>query len=440
MSNDDIKFNSNISDEERNEFNGFEDNLEDDIDELFNMSEDTDQIPSPDDISVSKKDLSKFKLDYLARKLFVQEFTKEFLSNTQKYDGVSRDQVRFLIRIYYVVQKIRIRINNQIEAYLKAHPKEKTDVWQHLYNQFYLLEKEIEKIVAIYYKLHPFKWFFEQTVGIGPILASLLMSNIDISRANTAGAIWRYAGLINEEWKPGQKRPWNSDLKTGCWKIGQSFIKFADHPNGVYGKIYKAQKDLYWDRNINGDHKNRAIQIATDRDMNKLQFGKLYYQGKVDPVLMRAELIRVENEKIRIKQLKAAAKLAGQKVPTIPAPSIVHDNVLAKDGKGLPMLPPAHIDAMASRYAVKMFLSHLYEKWREFEGLPLAEPYMIAIKNHTHKYEAPQVAPSNKSSRKTTYTKSTSRTTSRSASTKTYKSTSNPRSVTYDLINDAVNS
>lgn len=359
--------------------------------------ENENQIPDSSDTNlIDTSDLSKYDLNYLARKLFIQEFTKEVLVNTQKYDGVSKDQVKFLIRMYYVIQKIRIRFNNQISAYIKDHPKEKTDIWQHLYNQFYILEKEIEKVIAIYYKIHPFKWFFEQTIGIGPILASLLLSNIDINRAKTAGAIWRYAGFINEEWKPGQKRPWNSDLKTGCWKIGQSFIKFADHPNGVYGKIYKAQKNLYWNRNISGEYKDRATQIAMSRDMNKFEFGKLYYQGKVDPILMRNELDRIEHEKNQIKQIKATAKLNKQKVPTIQAPSIIHDNVLAKNGNGVPMLPPAHIDAMASRYAVKMFLSHLYEKWREFEGLPLAEPYMIAIKNHTHKYEPFQVEPRKK--------------------------------------------
>jgi hypothetical protein len=34
-------------------------------------------------------------------------------------------------------------------------------------------------------------------------------------------------------------------------------------------------------------------------------------------------------------------------------------------------LPPAHLDARARRYAVKIFLSHLYAEWRKLEGMPV---------------------------------------------------------------------
>lgn len=42
-----------------------------------------------------------------------------------------------------------------------------------------------------------------------------------------------------------------------------------------------------------------------------------------------------------------------------------------------------HIDAMAKRKAVKLFLSHLYVKWRELEGLPVRPPYVIEKMGHT---------------------------------------------------------
>jgi len=42
-----------------------------------------------------------------------------------------------------------------------------------------------------------------------------------------------------------------------------------------------------------------------------------------------------------------------------------------------------HIDAMARRYAVKMFLSHLWEKWRTLEGLTVRAPYAIDKLGHT---------------------------------------------------------
>ena len=46
-----------------------------------------------------------------------------------------------------------------------------------------------------------------------------------------------------------------------------------------------------------------------------------------------------------------------------------------------------HIDAMARRYAVKMFLSHLWEQWRILEDLPVRQPYAIGKLGHTGKIE-----------------------------------------------------
>lgn len=47
-----------------------------------------------------------------------------------------------------------------------------------------------------------------------------------------------------------------------------------------------------------------------------------------------------------------------------------------------------HIDRMAMRQAVKIFLSNLWVKWREYENLPVSLPYAQVILNHDH-YIAP---------------------------------------------------
>lgn len=44
-----------------------------------------------------------------------------------------------------------------------------------------------------------------------------------------------------------------------------------------------------------------------------------------------------------------------------------------------------HIDAMAKRKAVKLFVSHLYEAWRTLEGLPTRPPYVLEYGGHTTK-------------------------------------------------------
>jgi len=42
-----------------------------------------------------------------------------------------------------------------------------------------------------------------------------------------------------------------------------------------------------------------------------------------------------------------------------------------------------HIDMRARRYVAKRFLSHLWVKWREFDGLSVSQPYVQAILGHT---------------------------------------------------------
>lgn len=48
-----------------------------------------------------------------------------------------------------------------------------------------------------------------------------------------------------------------------------------------------------------------------------------------------------------------------------------------------------HIHNMAKRKTVKLFLSHLWERWRRLEGLPVRGPYAIEKMGHTTKEDTP---------------------------------------------------
>lgn len=43
-----------------------------------------------------------------------------------------------------------------------------------------------------------------------------------------------------------------------------------------------------------------------------------------------------------------------------------------------------HIDMMAMRKMIKLFLSHLWLEWRKAEGLPITNPYVQDIKGHSN--------------------------------------------------------
>jgi hypothetical protein len=53
-------------------------------------------------------------------------------------------------------------------------------------------------------------------------------------------------------------------------------------------------------------------------------------------------------------------------------------------------LPKAHLTSRAARYAVKIFISHLYERWYElYRKTTPPAPFAISILGHAHKIEPP---------------------------------------------------
>lgn len=258
---------------------------------------------------------------------------------------MSDAEARFLVDAYYSMQDQRIRSDGQIRSISKnpvdtgeldpetgepVKAVEPHDVLKWLSVQSETLEGQIKRALEKYVGAHVMgDWLFG-VYGIGPVIAAGLLAHIDINEAPTAGHIWAFAGLDpTAEWKKGERRPWNADLRVLCWKAGESFIKFHNRKECFYGHVYKSQKDFYIRRNEAGA-----------------------YAGQAADILAR--------KKFRIETDAYAAYSTGR-------------------------LPPAHIHARARRYAVKLFLSHLHgEMYRRILKREPPLPYPIAHLGHAH--------------------------------------------------------
>jgi hypothetical protein len=242
-----------------------------------------------------------------------------------------------LVRLYYLVQGQRIRIMNQSRALVDKYiddPRvdELTDlsisnqVLRYFIEQFSTLENEMKLVLDRYVDSHVMGEWLKGIYGIGPILSGGLLAHIDISRVLYVTQIWSFAGLNPKaEWKKGQIRPWNAELKSLCWKIGVSFMKFHKRPECIYGHIYKERKTYEQERNEAGRYR----------------------------------------------------QIANELLPKFSKSTETYKHLLA--GK----LSPGHIDARARRYAVKFFLSHLFEVWFEKHyGRKPPEFYAFAILDH----------------------------------------------------------
>lgn len=302
---------------------------------------------------------------------------------------LSDDEARYLVSQYYTMQEDRKRASNQSRALVQDDKPSLVIDW--LADQSSTLEQQIKRALAVYTDNHVVGAWMKSIYGIGPVLSAGLLAHINITKAPTAGHIWRFAGLDpNVEWpsteealkwvntqpygnsepeiytaaaerygrnadtlrryaeanidgvhrpptkmsiaKAISRRPWNQELKTLTWKVGQSFMKFSNAEECFYGHVYKERKAFEIKRNDEGFNRELALSLAS--------------------------------------KVGAATEARGH----------------YEGGK----LPPSQLDGRARRYAVKLFLSHLQMVWyKAHYGVEPPLPYPIAILGHAHMIEPP---------------------------------------------------
>jgi hypothetical protein len=249
---------------------------------------------------------------------------------------LTRD-ARFLVDSYFIIQKHRVRTENQYGNYKRGQDKEdavNSGPIKWLADNFYDVENEIKKALAFYVSEHPIGEWMTSVYGIGPVISAGLLSHIDITKAKTAGDIWRFAGLDpTVKWEKGKKRPFNMRLKVICYYAGSCFQKFSGRDQCYYGKIYAERRRYEIEKNERLEYKDQADELLKRVRKNTVAY-KFLSQGK---------------------------------------------------------LAPAHINMRAMRYAVKIFLSHLHEVWYTavFNERP-PKPYAISILGHAHYIPPPK--------------------------------------------------
>jgi len=174
--------------------------------------------------------------------------------------------------------------------------------------------------------------------GIGDHTAAKLISLID-DPANfaTISKLWRFSGygLMNgkiDRPTKGETLPYNRRLKSELRLLAEQF--------------YKQQTPIY---------------------------GTIYYEEK--------ERQRRLNPQPLCSKCSVVAGLRGQ---TWTCPKCRTSGISIN-------YTPLHLHCRAMRKAIKIFLSHLWLVWREADGLPISDPYVIAMLRHEHYIEPPRV-------------------------------------------------
>jgi len=159
-------------------------------------------------------------------------------------------QLKQIVNIRAFTQDQRIAFSNRIDAVERgdsslslSHVKN-LEVWR---DRFAVMEayanadiKRITEDMEIVSRM-------TKVVGIGPILSAQLVAQIDITKAETVSALWRYCGYgVTEEGNAerrtkGERIHYNPIVKTLCWNIAVSFLR----KSSPYRVLYDSAKEKY---------------------------------------------------------------------------------------------------------------------------------------------------------------------------------------------------
>jgi hypothetical protein len=247
---------------------------------------------------------------------------------------LSDREARFLVDQYYSFQEDRLRAMGRIRAMTADGEPHEVIKW--VATQSEVLERQIKGALDRYSQAHPIGRWARAQVGVGPVISAGLIANIDITKANTAGKLWRYCGLApgHDRRVRGQKLEFNPTLKRLSWIVGESFKKFSGHEDCFYGQAYKRRKEYEVGKNERGEYAEQAKAALTAKKFRDDTVAKAFYE------------------------------------------------------KG--QLPPGRIDLRACRWATKLFLAHLQEVWYQHHyGTPPPLPYAIAQMGHADRIPPP---------------------------------------------------
>jgi len=241
---------------------------------------------------------------------------------------LSGRDLRFFCDAYYAVQKLRIGSGNQVKAIERLGTKEPVQLTEWLHLQLTTVERQIFRMFDTWTQADELSMWARGIIGIGPVFAAALRSQIDFQIATTAGKIWRFCGLDpTVKWEKKTKRPWNAFLKRTCYLIGESFVRVSGNPRSWFGREYRIRKDSRIERNERGDFAAQSKHVLETKKLRKeTEAHKWYVKGK---------------------------------------------------------LPPAHIHRQACREVVKIFLALWHEVGYELEhGEPAPAPWVIKHGGH----------------------------------------------------------
>jgi hypothetical protein len=266
---------------------------------------------------------------------------KKTMTKERKEDKM--DTLSMLVDATLAIEKVRVRTQVRQSHLRRQHRRDReTD---ELLSRIRTLEDYVDGRIADILKSHPAYHWFSRVKGVGKENIAKVVGMIDIQKGDTISSLWKFAGFSVEDGKApkrtkGEKLSYNSQLRSMCWRLGGSLKK----AKGKFYQYYIQEKDKYTERFRRDGYKI----LPTPQ-------GKWVCSNCGESWTKKRDI-----------------------VPCCEYPSV--EKKLREEPPGVIWL--GHLDAMALRKMIKLFLACLWLIWREAEGLPLTRPYAIDQLGH----------------------------------------------------------
>lgn len=290
---------------------------------------------------------------------------------------------KFSTKAEGIVPKTRFKGNAVISDYTELC----------LLDQYKTLEKqEARHFRGMAYALEDYPIYTEflhGVKGIGPAMAGVIISEIDIHKAKYASSLWAYAGLdtitwfeLKESFSPDAPKRLNRRHPEGDYKtlgprfmdIGSEFMLLRASTGEKLG-LYTLPSldDEGYFPEFYGDGRSRKKEALVEKKYIDKNGNEATRVGITFNPFLKTKLMGVlSGSFLRAGNEKYAGTYAGYK-------TWLESNEDWKDAtKG-------HRHQAALRYMIKQFMIDLYVAWRTIEGLPVHPPYHEAKLGHVHR-------------------------------------------------------
>jgi hypothetical protein len=183
-----------------------------------------------------------------------------------------------LVQLREKMQKERKAFGNRLKAIERGDDQPavgEVTLLTRYFDKFTEIEQDVTKEIEAIMKDQRIYPFITGVKGIGANLAAQVISQINIRKADTVSALWRYAGYSVVDGKAerptkGEKLHYNKKLKTTFYKVASQMMM----ANSPYRKFYDSAKEYY---QANRDWTKSHIHMASIRKMIKMFISHLWH-------------------------------------------------------------------------------------------------------------------------------------------------------------------